>query len=94
MECRFIDYEYAGYNPVALDIANHWCEHMADYHAEPPDKLHPDRFPAEALQSIFTRAYVRAVIALKRQKEDAVGPCFTAGSCVSLYASMVSASPS
>lgn len=25
--CRFIDYEYAGFNPVALDIANHWCEY-------------------------------------------------------------------
>ena len=27
LHCRFIDYEYAGFNPVALDIANHWCEY-------------------------------------------------------------------
>ena len=73
MYCRLIDYEYAGYNPVALDIANHWCEHMADYHSEPPDQLYPDRFPHEKAQSIFTGAYVRAVMALKKQKEESVG---------------------
>jgi hypothetical protein len=28
--CRFIDYEYAGFNPVALDIANHWCEYAGN----------------------------------------------------------------
>uniref|UniRef100_A0A2P2MR36 Choline kinase 1 n=1 Tax=Rhizophora mucronata TaxID=61149 RepID=A0A2P2MR36_RHIMU len=27
-----IDYEFAGYNPVAYDIANHFCEMTSDYH--------------------------------------------------------------
>ncbi|KAG8481404.1 hypothetical protein CXB51_026199 [Gossypium anomalum] len=30
------DYEYASYNPVAFDIANHFCEMAADY-----TQIHP-----------------------------------------------------
>ena len=71
--CRFIDYEYAGFNPVALDIANHWCEYAADYHTSEPHLLDFKRFPGDKQQKLFTRAYVRAVIALKQQKEEMVG---------------------
>lgn len=71
---RFIDYEYAGYNPVALDIANHWCEYAADYHASPPHLLDYSKLPKDKQQKLFTRAYVRAVITLKRHKEEMV--CF------------------
>ena len=71
--CRFIDYEYAGFNPIALDIANHWCEYAADYHTAEPHLLDFTRFPGDKQQKLFTRAYVRAVIALKQQKEDMVG---------------------
>ncbi|CAN6327484.1 unnamed protein product [Urochloa humidicola] len=31
-----IDYEYASFNPVAYDIANHFCEMAADYHSDKP----------------------------------------------------------
>ncbi|KAI4964088.1 hypothetical protein ZWY2020_008406 [Hordeum vulgare] len=30
------DYEYASFNPVAFDIANHFCEMAADYHSDTP----------------------------------------------------------
>ncbi|KAD4386217.1 hypothetical protein E3N88_26386 [Mikania micrantha] len=31
-----IDYEYASYNPVAYDLANHFCEWAANYHSDTP----------------------------------------------------------
>ena len=31
--------QYAGPNPVAFDIANHWCEWAADYHTDTPHLL-------------------------------------------------------
>ncbi|XP_074280562.1 putative choline kinase 2 [Silene latifolia] len=40
-----IDYEYASYNPVAFDIANHFCEMAADYHTEAPHKLDYCKYP-------------------------------------------------
>lgn len=80
--CRFIDYEYAGPNPVAFDIANHWCEWGADYHAAIPHHLDYSKFPTEEQQLRFTRAYVAAAVALKQRKEELVrsfpaphGPC-------------------
>ena len=71
---RFIDYEYAGFNPVALDIANHWCEYAADYHATEAHLLDYNKFPARDQQLLFTRAYVAAAVTLKQQQEDLVGP--------------------
>lgn len=55
---------------MALDIANHWCEYAADYHTSEPHLLDYKRFPGDKQQKLFTRAYVRAVIALKQQKEE------------------------
>jgi len=40
-----IDYEYASYNPVAFDIANHFCEMAADYHTEAPHELDYTKYP-------------------------------------------------
>ncbi|CAK9133676.1 unnamed protein product [Ilex paraguariensis] len=40
-----IDYEYASYNPVAFDIANHFCEMAADYHTETPHILDYSKYP-------------------------------------------------
>ncbi|KAE8682222.1 putative choline kinase 1 [Hibiscus syriacus] len=34
-----IDYEYASYNPIAYDLANHFCEMAANYHSETPHIL-------------------------------------------------------
>lgn len=40
-----IDYEYASYNPVAYDIANHFCEMVANYHSETPHVLDYSKCP-------------------------------------------------
>ena len=43
---RLIDYEYAGLNPVAYDIANHWCEYAADYGTASPEVLDYGKLPS------------------------------------------------
>ena len=43
------DYEYASYNPVAFDIANHFCEMTADYHSDEPHVLHKEMFPSKLM---------------------------------------------
>ncbi|CAA0810855.1 Probable choline kinase 1 [Striga hermonthica] len=49
-----IDYEYASYNPVAYDIANHFCEMAADYHTDTPHVLDYDKYPGSNFEhSIF-----------------------------------------
>lgn len=53
-----IDYEYAGYNPVAYDIANHFCEMTADYHSETPHILDFDKYPGLEEQKRFVRLYL------------------------------------
>ena len=39
------DYEYASFNPVAYDIANHFFEMAADYHSEKPHVLDYTKYP-------------------------------------------------
>lgn len=39
------DYEYASFNPVAFDIANHFCEMAADYHTATPHVLDFTKYP-------------------------------------------------
>lgn len=39
------DYEYASYNHIAFDIANHFCEMTADYHTETPHVLDFSKYP-------------------------------------------------
>lgn len=39
------DYEYASYNPVAYDLANHFCEMAANYHSETPHILDYNIYP-------------------------------------------------
>ncbi|KAG5033407.1 hypothetical protein JHK85_017389 [Glycine max] len=46
-----IDYEYASYNPVAFDIANHFCEMAANYHTEEPHILDYNKYPGEQLSN-------------------------------------------
>ena len=73
---RLIDYEYAGYNPVAYDVANHWCEYAADYHTQAPHVMDYSRLPDKALQLVFLRAYVNAVLALQQHMHPSVcTPC-------------------
>ncbi|GAB2211168.1 hypothetical protein Droror1_Dr00016460 [Drosera rotundifolia] len=40
-----IDYEYASYNPIAYDIANHFCEMAANYHSNRPHLLDYNMYP-------------------------------------------------
>ncbi|KAL5150625.1 putative choline kinase 2 [Glycine soja] len=40
-----IDYEYANYNPVAYDIANHFNEMAANYHTDTPHVLDFTKYP-------------------------------------------------
>ncbi|XVE68428.1 hypothetical protein DITRI_Ditri09bG0067800 [Diplodiscus trichospermus] len=53
-----IDYEYASYNPVAYDIANHFCEMAADYHTETPHVMDYSKYPGLEEQLRFLRIYL------------------------------------
>ncbi|KAH1248138.1 putative choline kinase 2 [Glycine max] len=53
-----IDYEYASYNPVAFDIANHFCEMAANYHTEEPHILDYNKYPDFEERQRFVQAYL------------------------------------
>ncbi|KAK7271514.1 hypothetical protein RJT34_27479 [Clitoria ternatea] len=53
-----IDYEYAAYNPVAYDIANHFCEMAANYHTENPHILEYNKYPDFEERKRFVKAYL------------------------------------
>ncbi|OBZ90986.1 putative choline kinase 2 [Choanephora cucurbitarum] len=57
-ELVVVDFEYAGYNPRGVDIANHFCEWMYDYHSDAPASMKPDQFPTEQEQIRFLTAYL------------------------------------
>ncbi|KAJ2639570.1 hypothetical protein GGF44_002662, partial [Coemansia sp. RSA 1694] len=60
-ELVVVDFEYAGYNYRGFDIANHFCEWMADYHhAEHPHVLVEDAYPTLEQRKGFLRTYVKA----------------------------------
>lgn len=53
-----IDYEYATYNPVAYDLANHFCEMAANYHSETPHILDYSVYPDMEERRRFISAYL------------------------------------
>ncbi|KAK2634386.1 hypothetical protein Ddye_029178 [Dipteronia dyeriana] len=53
-----IDYEYASYNPIAYDLANHFCEMAADYHTETPHLLDYSKYPDLEERQRFLLAYM------------------------------------
>ncbi|KAL5570647.1 hypothetical protein UlMin_027222 [Ulmus minor] len=53
-----IDYEYASYNPIAYDIANHFCEMTADYHTETPHLLDYSKYPGLDERRRFVHNYL------------------------------------
>ncbi|KAI4332921.1 hypothetical protein L6164_017791 [Bauhinia variegata] len=53
-----IDYEYASYNPIAYDIANHFCEMAANYHTETPHILDFSKYPDLEERKLFVRKYL------------------------------------
>jgi len=46
-QVTLINYEYASFNPVAFDIANHFCEMADDYHTSTPHVLDFAKYPAK-----------------------------------------------
>ncbi|KAL8166881.1 hypothetical protein V2J09_008380 [Rumex salicifolius] len=52
------DYEYASYNPIAYDLANHFCEMAADYHSEISHVLDYDKYPDLEERQRFANAYL------------------------------------
>ncbi|XP_022991265.1 probable choline kinase 2 [Cucurbita maxima] len=63
-----IDYEYANYNPIAFDIANHFCEMTADYHTDTPHVLVHTKYPGLEERKRFLQQYLSAS---GRQPSDA-----------------------
>jgi len=53
-----IDYEYASYNPIAFDLANHFCEMAANYHSETPHILDYNKYPELEERQRFVRIYL------------------------------------
>ncbi|KAF3434230.1 hypothetical protein FNV43_RR25333 [Rhamnella rubrinervis] len=55
-----IDYEYASYNPIAYDIANHFCEMAADYHTDTPHVLDFSKYPGLQERQRFVQTYLNS----------------------------------
>ncbi|KAG7940859.1 hypothetical protein I3843_16G007500 [Carya illinoinensis] len=53
-----IDYEYASYNPIAYDIANHFCEMAANYHSQTPHVLDYSQYPDLEERQRFVHIYL------------------------------------
>ncbi|KAG1335473.1 putative choline kinase 2 [Cocos nucifera] len=52
------DYEYASFNPIAYDLANHFCEMAADYHTETPHVLDFNKYPDYEERKRFVQTYL------------------------------------
>ncbi|KAJ2317475.1 hypothetical protein IWW51_005353 [Coemansia sp. RSA 2702] len=65
-ELVVVDFEYAGYNYRGFDIANHFCEWMADYHREAdPHLLDEAAYPTDDERAVFLRTYIKSGAFLK-----------------------------
>lgn len=65
-DITLIDYEYANWGPRAADIANFFCEWMADYATEQPFVLYYDRYPSREHQWAFIREYIQTIEKIRR----------------------------
>lgn len=66
-----IDFEYAGANIRGYEFANHFCEWMANYHAEKDNYfMHEDKFPNLEEMKRFCAAYLEHV----RDLDDSKAP--------------------
>ncbi|XP_020582415.1 probable choline kinase 2 [Phalaenopsis equestris] len=59
-QITIIDYEYAGFNPIAYDIANHFCEMAADYHSDTPHVLDYRKYPELEQRRRFVHIYLKS----------------------------------
>jgi len=61
------DYEYASYNPIAYDLANHFCEMVANYHSDQPHVLDYTKYPGKLIVDIFYSLHYILVLHLVPQ---------------------------
>lgn len=61
-----VDFEYAGINPASFDIANHFHEWTANYHADNPHLLDFSRYPTQVERFNFYKAYTRQSMVLEQ----------------------------
>ena len=54
----FVDFEYSGYVSRYFDIANHFCEYMADYTANEPELMVHTKFPSKESRMSFYTSYL------------------------------------
>lgn len=54
-----IDYDCSTYNPVAYDIANHFCEMAGDYHSDTPHILDFSKYPDLEKRRTFVKEYLK-----------------------------------
>ncbi|KAK8940066.1 hypothetical protein KSP40_PGU017871 [Platanthera guangdongensis] len=59
-QITIIDYEYASFNPVAYDVANHFCEMAADYHSDTPHILDYSKYPDLEERKRFVYIYMKS----------------------------------
>ncbi|CDS05728.1 hypothetical protein LRAMOSA08256 [Lichtheimia ramosa] len=57
-ELVIVDFEYAGYNPLAFDLANHFVEWMYNYHGDHPAEPIAEYFPSKEQRWRFLNAYI------------------------------------
>ncbi|XP_026659754.2 probable choline kinase 2 [Phoenix dactylifera] len=57
-QVTIIDYEYASFNPIAYDLANHFCEMASDYHTETPHILDFNKYPGYDERKRFVQTYL------------------------------------
>ncbi|KAJ4794815.1 Choline kinase family protein [Rhynchospora pubera] len=57
-QVTIIDYEYASFNPIAFDIANHFCEMAANYHTDTPHILDFSKYPGIEERRRFVKIYL------------------------------------
>ena len=67
-----MDFEYAGPNPAASDIANHFHEWCANYHGSTPHILDLSLYPTFAQRRNFYLSYIQHCNHLGRGAEDPV----------------------
>eukprot|EP00835_Amoeboradix_gromovi_P001316 NODE_57_length_25931_cov_0.351037.p12 type:complete len:306 gc:universal NODE_57_length_25931_cov_0.351037:1082-165(-) len=65
----FVDFEYSGYANREYDVANHFCEYMADYSSNTPELLNYSKYPSAVIRNQFYRYY----LADKAYPSDSLG---------------------
>lgn len=59
-QITIIDYEYASFNPVAYDLANHFCEMAANYHTDTPHALDYSKYPDLEERKRYAHIYLKS----------------------------------